>query len=214
MIKILNKKKFIFLILFVIGIISIVMLLVFSFVRNNRYSDGEKFKIEYEKYNNKKSSDNREYPYITIPSDNIIRYISISEIINIFEKDMDAVIYFGKPECIYCRNAVQVLVDTVKSTDLDVVYYLEPNIKDKKYDELVKILGDELIIKKDKKEIIVEPLVIFITDGEIVSYNKETLSSQKDPYRKLDQYQYDALREIYNYGINDVVSSKKIKNLI
>ena len=34
------------------------------------------------------------------------------------------VIYIGYPECIYCRVAVQVLLDTAKGTKLDNIYYL------------------------------------------------------------------------------------------
>ena len=50
------------------------------------------------------------------------------------------------------------------------------------------------------------PLVIFVVDGNIVSYNKGTIFSQDDPYKELNKSQIQGLSEIYKYGINDVVN--------
>ena len=50
-------------------------------------------------------------------------------------------------------------------------------------------------------------LVLFVVDGQIVSYNIGTLFSQENPYIPLDDSQVQGLSEIYRYGINDVLSS-------
>jgi len=57
----------------------------------------------------------------------------------------------------------------------------------------------------------VAPLVIFVANGRVVSYNKGTLFSQEDPYTELDKSQVEGLSEIYKYGIRDVVDSIKNK---
>ena len=57
-------------------------------------------------------------------------------------------------------------------------------------------------------------LVMFIVNGNIVSYNKGTLFSQTDPFVMLDSSQAMGLSEIYQYGINDVIESIKMKKEI
>ena len=54
--------------------------------------------------------------------------------------------------------------------------------------------------------------MIFVVNGDIVSYNKGTLFSQEDPYDELDDFQVNGLSEIYNYGTMDVLDSIKNKN--
>ena len=215
MLKKINKKtKIIILVALVAVILTIAIILLTktgaltSFIKN---PDGAEIKNEFEKLNNKLSEDGKEYPEVKLPSKNIFKYITIDEVLNILNTSGDEVIYFGYPTCIYCRNAIQVLVDTAKETTLDVIYYLELEEIDPKYSELIDALGEELIIVEDGKKKVYLPLVIFITDGKIISYNKGTLFSQEDPYQKLDDSQVKGLSEIYRHGINDVISSKNLK---
>ena len=212
-----NKKK---LWLLIGGSIIIILLIVFLILYLNSSSrtngivnfDGRKIAKEYESLNNKDSEDGKKYPTVNIPSNNIMKYSSSEEILNIFDDGSDAVVYFGYATCLYCRTAIQVLYDTAKNTELDVIYYLDVYEKDTKYDELLNVLGDELVENIDGKKNIISPLVIFIVNGSIASYNQGTLFSQYDPYVELDNSQVDGLSEIYRYGINDVLESKKIKS--
>lgn len=174
--------------------------------------EGTEIKNEFEELNNTESEDGKTYPEVHIPKNNILKYTNIDNIINVLETGGDEVIYIGYPSCVYCRNAIQVLMDTAEETDLDVIYYLNIEEHNIKYDELADALGDELVEITDGKKKIYVPVVIFITDGKIISYNKGTLFSQEDPYQTLDDSQVQGLSEIYRYGINDVVSSKKLKN--
>ena len=212
--KINKKTKIIILaaLLAVILTITIILLtnnnVLTGFIKN---PEGTQIKNEFEKLNNKLSEDGKEYPEVKLPSDNILKYTTIDEVLNILNTGGDEVIYFGYPTCIYCRNAIQVLIDTAKETSLDIIYYLELEETNEKYNELVEALSDELTIEEDGKKKVYLPLVIFITDGKIISYNKGTLSSQEDPYQKLDDSQVKGLSEIYRYGINDVMSSKNLK---
>ena len=93
------------------------------------------------------------------------------------------------------------LCEAAEGTELDTIYYLDVN-KDIDYSSLIDKLRDDFITDDNK---ILSPLVIFVVDGEVVSHNKGTLFSQEDPYIELDDSQIEGLKEIYSYGINDVL---------
>jgi len=204
-----NKKLMLVIGIVLVIFISILVIIVFN---NSNLPDSKRFKKEYEKLNGEISRDGRNYPEVNIPSDNIIKYINIDEVLTMLNSNYDFVIYFGEPSCIYCRNAVQVLVDTSEKTELDVIYYLNADESDASYNELISVLGEELTVEGDSTRNLYLPLVIFVVDGEIISYNKGTLFSQEDPYKKLDNSQIEGLSEIYKLGIDTVVASKKLKN--
>lgn len=194
------------LLILLVVIISIIILNKDIILGNQVNSDGNKIKEEYEKLNGKKNEDGKEYPEVKISKKNLLKYITNEEIINIINNKKDAVVYFGSPSCIYCRSAIEVLSNTASETNLDEMLYFDID-KSTASDELINLLGDNLTIN----ESIYPSLVIFIIDGDIVSYNKDTVYSQKDPYIKLNESQIKGLSEIYRYGINDVIKSKNIK---
>ena len=201
--KIMNKR----LILGVFGLGMIVFIGVIFILNNNTYSlkDNTLFKNEYEKLNNVASENGKKYPMVNIPDNNKIKYTSYDEVIDIFNNKGDAVVYFGYPSCLYCRTAVGVLLNTSKDMDIDNILYLDIENNDKRYGELLGKLGDTFV-DSDNSEKIYSPLVIFIVDGNIVSYNKGTLFSQVDPYTELDKSQIEGLSGIYRSGIRDVIN--------
>lgn len=209
MLKKLNKKNILLIGVPILLLIIIIIVIIILINKNNIVGinnlDGERFKEEYEKLNNINDNEGNKYVGVNISSKNIIKYSTETEILNIINNNGDVVVYFGYPSCFYCRSSIEVLLDTASKTKLDVIYYIDTE-KIELSEELQNILKDSL------SEELYSSLVIFITDGEIVSYNKDTLSSHKDPYKKLNDYQKEGLSEIYRYGINDVVDSKKIKN--
>lgn len=221
-----------------IGVVAVILVIVLLINGNNYialfWGDGGKFQNEYEELNGKESTDGKEYPSVEIDG-NKIKYLNLDEVLDILDKGT-AAIYIGYAECVYCRSAVQVLVDTARNSKLDYVYYLDiSDIWDVKkldnngkvitkqkakdgYDKLLKELGEEYTeeyILKDKNGNDVKvgerrvsvPLVIFVVNGDIVSSNVGTLFSQYDPYTPLDEDQVKGLSEIYSYGIKDVVNA-------
>ena len=243
-----NKRKKVLLVSGGI-LLVVVLVVVFSGVFNEKVfltaknEDGIKFANEYEKLNNQEFENGKKYPKVEIPNDNIIKYASVKDIVNVFKTNGDAVVYFGYSTCLYCRNAIQVLIDTAYESKIDVIYYIDMEEVWYKYDfddagnvvktkeadanyyELLDLLGEELIydykLKNSLgKEISVGvkridvPLVIFMTNGMVSSYNKGTLFSQEDPLVEMDDSQKKGLGEIYHYGIMDVVTAKKNKGLI
>ena len=247
--KILKEKKIMIPIILVITIIIVIVIFISSkgtkaegiFTAKN--ADGIKFADEYESLNNQEIEAGKKYPKVKIPNDNIIKYATIKEVNDVFKTNGDAVVYFGYSTCLYCRNAIQILIDKAHESELDVLYYIDAEevwdeykldsqnqiLKTKEansdYYEMLDLLGEELtydykLTTSDEKEIatgvkrIEVPLVIFITNGKVSSYNKGTLFSQEDPLVEMDESQKNGLGEIYYYGIRDVVSSKKSKGII
>lgn len=212
-------------ILSIIVVIALVIAILFFLLNNKGMSDGERFKQEYEELNDS-------HLEVNIDSDNMIKYISLEEAIDIIKNDT-GVIYFGYPSCPWCRNAVPVLLDAASSTSLDTIYYVNAyNIRDVKeidddgnivttnegdrlYDDLLGVLDDILgpyTITLDNGEIIdlgekrlYVPMVLFVKDGEVVSYHLSTVDSQEDPSISLNDSQRDELYNIYLDGINSVV---------
>ena len=217
------KKNII--ILSIIVVIALVIAILFFLLNNKGMSDGERFKQEYEELNDS-------HLEVNIDSDNMIKYIGLEEAIDIIKNDT-GVIYFGYPSCPWCRNAVPVLLDAASSTSLDTIYYVNAyNIRDVKeldddgnivttnegdrlYDDLLKVLDDILdpytltldngeVIDFGEKRLYV-PMVLFVKDGEVVSYHLSTVDSQEDPSISLNDSQRDELYNIYLDGINNVV---------
>lgn len=234
--KIINHKRLVFIIL---GIMIVIIIIFAFFIISSKYNlvlvsnDGDEFKNEYESLNDELTDDGKEYPKVNISGTDIIKYSSIEDLLDILD-DGCGVIYFGSADCLYCRNAVQVLMDTAKKSKLKDLYYLDiKEVWDEKeidnngnvitvkeaddnYDKLIDELGDkyltDYILINDKGEKVdvnekrVEiPLVIFVVDGNIVSSNVGTLFSQVDPYTPMDDSQVEGLSEIYKYGIRDVL---------
>ena len=212
-------------ILSVIVVIALVIAILFFLLNNKGMSDGERFKQEYEELNDS-------HLEVNIDSDNMIKYIGLEEAIDIIKNDT-GVIYFGYPSCPWCRNAVPVLLDAASSTSLDTIYYVNAyNIRDVKeidddgnivttndgdrlYNDLLEVLDDILdpytltldngeVIDLGEKRLYV-PMVLFVKDGEVVSYHLSTVDSQEDPSISLNDSQRDELYNIYLDGINNVV---------
>ena len=195
------------------GIVLIVVIIIISayFLSTTVFkkSDNDRIVDQYEKLNNVASEEGKKYPRVNISDYENMKYIDVDGVLDIFENNKDAVIYFGYPTCLYCRTAIQVLVDTAKNTELDTLYYLDVEDLNEKYNDLLNTVGKDFIVEEDGTSKIYSPLVVFVAKGKIVSYNKGTLFSQEDPYVELDKSQIEGLSEIYRYGIRDVLESMK-----
>lgn len=231
--KIIVHKKNVLIICGIILLIIISLLLFENKLFSLGLSDDRKFKNEYESLNDKLSEDGKKYLKVNISDDNRVKYSSIDEVLNILEEG-NGVIYFGSADCLYCRSAVQVLIDTARETKLKELYYLDISefwdikklddngnivlVKEASdgYNKLLEKLGDDYLYdyivsdntgrRVDAKEKRLDvPLVVFVVNGNIVSYKIGTLFSQVDPYTSLDNSQVKGLSEIYKNGIEDVL---------
>lgn len=212
------------------SIIIITIVTVFAIFMGYKYfseeenivsEDAINFKKEYEILNNRvNSSNNKVYPEVNIPKDNVIKYSSYDEIFEIL-KSGTGVIYLGYPECPWCRNLVPTMLMAAKEVEIDTIYYL--NIKEdrdflilddnkqvitqkegsKQYYKLVEalssILDDYVLTTNEGKEVntgkkrVYVPIVIFVKDGKIIGKHIDTVESQKDPYVLLSDVEQEEL---------------------
>lgn len=221
------KKKVMYLIVG-ISVLCLILVSVLMFINKDNKKEKEtneyalKFKEEYEQFNNKKNSRGQEYLNLTISEDNPIMYSNYNEIINIIDSKT-GVIYFGFPECPWCRNAVSVLLESAKYNGVEEIYYL--NIQDMR--DQYEVRDNELVKTKEAGEGYYEllealdeiledyivsdintgvkrlyaPTVVFVKNGEIIGHHVATvdLNENQTKYDPLTKEQFNQLKDIYDY---------------
>ena len=218
-----KKKK----VIIIIGIVLalIVGLLVF-YICTKEDSDAVKFKKEYESYNNVIWKDNNisgKYFELNIDKNNPIVYLNDDTVLKAM-KNGSKIIYFGFPNCNWCRSMVPVLLEVSKDNGLEKVYYYpfrdlrnryekgDPKAE-KIYDEIVKLMGNNISTdfdsgKKKGKKKITAPTVIVTNKGKVIAYHKDTVDSHRDYSKKLDQKQENELYKIYEDMVLDLIMCK------
>lgn len=217
-----EKKKI------VLAVLATIALLVTVYIKlpNNNYEetknseDSINFKKEYESLNNKKiGTSNQTYKGLEIAEENPIVYASYEEIEQIISEGT-GIIYFGFPECPWCRSIVPVMLNAAKETGVDKIYYFNAlSIRDKKhldsngnivvddagtkeYEKIVSLLYDWLDIYEglndDSIKRLYFPTVIFVKDGNVIGAHTGTLDSHDNPNESLTELQYDELNGIYS----------------
>lgn len=216
-----NKKlKLIIGLIVLILLIGIISTLYIN--KDNSTKDEKKFKEEYESINEKSKIS------LTIPEDNKMKYVTSKEVIDIL-KNKTGVIYFGFPDCPWCRNIVPILINTAKCECLDKIYYFNAlSIRDtkhldesgnividkegsKEYYEIVELLSDYLGpyegLNDDSIKRLYFPTVVFVKDGKIVDVHISTVEDQTDPYVPLTKKQKEKLQQEYKEGISKMESN-------
>ena len=178
----------------------------------------------YESLNSEKTSNGKKYMKITIPKDNPVVYSNYEEIFKVL--DGTGIIYFGFPQCPWCRNAVPVLLESAIENGVDKIYYLNNledrdilSLKDGKvvtekeakedYKKLLKKLGDNASIYEGLEDESIKriyyPAVVFVKNGKIIYNVTGTVDSQEDPYVPLTNSQKKELKEKYNEAISELL---------
>lgn len=162
------KKKIIYIISALI-LIAIVGLGIFLYFKKEEkpLTDAEKFAKEYSSVN----------------QNNLFVYRDIDEIISIM-KAGTGVVYLGFPECPWCNAYVKYLNETAKEVGIDKIYYfniLEDRTNNtENYQEIVKILKDELQKDEEGKPRVFVPNVSFHIKGKLIGNDCETSLDTKD----------------------------------
>ena len=216
--------------LFMLIVLVLGVFLIYTFTTKDQDTDAVRFKEEYEKYNGTKTKSDKVYPQVSIGKKNPVIYADYKKLFEVLEKGT-GVIYFGFPQCPWCRNAVPILLDSVSDYDLSIYYMnmldkrdtleLDENnnvvtVKEATYDykKLLSILDNYLmdytLEDKDGNEIytgekrVYVPIVIFVKNGEIIVDHTDTVESQTDPYIILTSEQKQELKSIYTSYIDQI----------
>ncbi len=92
-------------------------------VVKNVTDDEKKFKKEYERYNDETNSSEEILKKVSIPEDNNIKYVSLSEAVDLIKKDQ-GVLFLAYPTNQKSRIVAPILVDVMNNTDIETLYYL------------------------------------------------------------------------------------------
>lgn len=112
-------KKGLFLVFLLMGVIS---LSVYDMKVKN-INDSLKFKEEYEGFTGEKN-DYFEYRNLSITEKNPIIYSSAEEIVQKIENNETFIVYFGDPECPWCRSVIEQAINSANENGISKIYYV------------------------------------------------------------------------------------------
>lgn len=214
-------KKIIIIILSIL-VLGIISFSVYYFVFKET-PDNIKFKEEYESLNGEVSHGKKNVD-MKIDENNLMKYSNFDEIMDVLN-DGTGIIYFGFPECPWCRNAVPVLIDAAKKNEIGQIYYFNASeirdvkeLKDgkivttkegtKEYYKLLEKLNDVLGpydgLDDENIKRLYFPTMVFVMGGKVVATHIGTVDSQKDPYKKLTENEEKELLKIYEEAIEKI----------
>lgn len=198
------------------GIISTV--LVFLMLCMPVRAEENSFYHDYTALNGVLSEDGEHcYAPVELKDDGVFVYMDCEEVIR-FLREGTGIVYFGFPECPWCRCLLPVLAQAAQEAHwsepiyafnaLDLRNELELNVLGQivtvtettpEYDAILDVLHDWLGEYKGLNDPEIKrlyfPTVVFMNGGEIVAVHLGTLEAQTDPYISLTQEQQALLLE-------------------
>jgi len=233
-----KKNKIIIACLVILTLLVVGMCIYSVLNKKEENPDTIKFREEYSELNgNYIEQIDKSYVTVNIPDNTKVEYVTEAEAAKLLEKDT-GIIYFGFPECPWCRNLVPVLTEVAKEMN-ETVYYLDIldirstfEIKDGKlnktkegtkgYYKLLDLMDKELEDfyledsegnKFDTEEKrLYAPTVVAFKKGKITGIHVGTVESQQDPFVELDTEQKEELEKILTKLINSKKDNKVCTN--
>ena len=86
-------------------------------------SDALKFKKEYESFNGK-SNDYFEYRTLSIDEKNPFIISTDAEIVKMIENKESFIVYFGDPQCPWCRSVIEQAIKSANENNIKKIYYV------------------------------------------------------------------------------------------
>ncbi len=185
-------------------------------------SDAITFKNEYESLNNVvRDKDGRTIKEISISTNNPVDIVTEEEAIALLESGT-GILYFGFPDCPWCRSMLPILLSTLDNMNIDRLSYLNvKSIRDtlalgeknkvevkeegtKGYYRLLELMDSVLdpyyLTNEDGKKIdtkekrLYAPTVVAVKEGKIVDIHVGTVESQASGYDELTKEQQEELQ--------------------
>ena len=113
------KKKILLLTLIALTLIGVVG----CGKKEEKNEDALKFKEEYEGFNNK-SNDYFDYRTLSIDEDNPFVFSTDKEIVKKIENKESFIVYFGDPQCPWCRSVIEQAIKSAKENGIEKIYYV------------------------------------------------------------------------------------------
>lgn len=185
------------------------------------------FITEYEALNGTTTEAGMTYLDLDIPEDHRFVLSDEETILDIFDGG-SGVIYFGFPECPWCRSALMVMQEAAKDVSLGRIHYMnvldirnelslddDGNVVvDKEgsdfYNQVLEYLGEYAPLYPGLEETgerrILVPLVVSVVEGEITFSHSGTVETHTNPFEPMDEISREALLNIYKEGFLTVTS--------
>lgn len=160
--------------------VLILILCLFGLTACNNKTDAQKFKDEYESLNGQNSPSGKKYKKLNIDSENPIKYSNYDEVLDVINNGT-GIIYFGYPECPWCRTAINVLFETAKDYDIDTIYYM--NLKDER--DYKEVKDGKIVYQEDE-------------DGKKLKGSKGYFKLLDALNEELDDYKIEVDGKIYD----------------
>lgn len=188
--------------------------------------EGVKFKEEYETLNGQEAYEDKTYSKLDLPKENPMVYASLDEILDVIE-NKEGIIYFGFPECPWCRAAIPLLIDAANELEVEKIYYydihegrdrlelvdgeiVEQKAKSEEYEKLYNALYDSLSVYQGLEDESIKrlyfPTVYFVKDGEIIEKIEGTetiVPEYTDPFTEMSDQQKDKMITAYKDAIKN-----------
>lgn len=185
------------------------------------------FITEYESLNGTTTKSGMTYLDLDIPEDHRFVLSDEETILDIFEGG-SGVIYFGFPECPWCRGALMVMQEAAKDVSLGKIHYM--NVLDIRnelsldddgnvvvdregsdfYNQVLEYLGEHAPLYPGLEETgerrILVPLVVSVVEGEITFSHSGTVETHTNAFEEMDEASREALLNIYKEGFLTVTS--------
>ena len=139
------KKKILLLMLLTLTVVGIT-----GCGKKEENKDAIKFKEEYESFNGKKN-DYFEYRELNIDEDNPFIISSDKEIVKMMEDKETFIVYFGDPQCPWCRSIIEQAIKSANKNGIDKIYYVR--FWDGFHEELIR---DVYELDEDNKPVLKE----------------------------------------------------------
>lgn len=225
---------------FIWGLILVILFGLTACKENDKeQSDALKFKEEYEGLNNTtREKDGKTIRSLDIVEDNPFIYKEPKDILEMMEVGDTFVVYFGFPDCPWCRSAIPTLIDVAKDLELSQVYYV--NVKEirdtmviddsgavvtetegtTEYYQLLEKLDTVLdfytLKDKDGNEVntgerrIFAPSIISVVEGKAVEITDGISEKQTDGYMELSQEMQEESYDKIKCSIQCVANQKAV----
>jgi hypothetical protein len=177
-------KKIIIIFSILIGLILIADgFLYFTF--KNHSQDKYKFAEEY-----------------NINEDNVFVYSNANEVYKIL-KDSDGIILFGELNNKWISPYASILNEVAKEMEINKIYYLDiNNINDKYYDQIISLLGNNLLSDENGNSILSAPTLTVVLDGIVIGNNNLTSLETGNP----DDYWSETKKEEFKNTIERLLN--------
>lgn len=171
------KKRIILSLLLIIGLISLTG--CNDKQKETTNSDAIKFKQEYESFNGEKN-EYFEYRNLSINVNNPFIYTTAEDILKKIENEESFIVYFGDPECPWCRSVIEQAVISANENDIRKIYYVR--IWDGFHNEILRdtyeVKDGESVLKNkgtDAYYKIIEEFANVLEDYTLIDENNKTI---------------------------------------